>query len=119
MYILDEPSIGLHPRDNTKLLKALCELRDTGNTVVVIEHDEETMKAADKIIDIGPGAGKDGGEIIAKGKLAEIKNVKKSLTAQYLTGKKEDYSSSVTTYSQWKMDKDYRSKRAQSQEYRC
>ncbi len=87
MYILDEPSIGLHQRDNDRLLQTLTHLRDLGNTVIVVEHDEDAIRAADFIVDIGPGAGVHGGEIVAKGTLADIKKVKGSLTAQYLTGK--------------------------------
>ena len=89
MYILDEPSIGLHQRDNERLLKTLKHLRDLGNTVIVVEHDEDAIRMADYIVDIGPGAGVHGGKVIAKGKLADIKKCKKSLTADYLFGKKE------------------------------
>jgi excinuclease ABC subunit A len=88
LYILDEPSIGLHQRDNTKLIKTLKELRDIGNTVIVIEHDEETMEEADHIIDMGIGAGIHGGSIIAEGTPSEIKKNKNSITGQYLSGKK-------------------------------
>ncbi|MFZ5391865.1 MAG: excinuclease ABC subunit UvrA [Patescibacteria group bacterium] len=88
MYILDEPSIGLHQRDNGKLIVTLKKLRDLGNSIIVVEHDEETMLEADHLIDIGPGAGKHGGKIIAQGKPSEIKNDPKSLTGQYLSGKK-------------------------------
>ncbi len=87
VYILDEPSIGLHPRDNDLLLGSLTHLRDMGNTVIVVEHDEETMQAADYIVDFGPGPGHRGGEIVARGKLADIKKSKKSITGQYLAGK--------------------------------
>lgn len=86
MYILDEPSIGLHQRDNDRLLKTLLHLRDIGNTVIVVEHDEDAMRLADHIIDIGPGAGVHGGQVIAQGKLEDIKNNKDSLTGQYLSG---------------------------------
>ena len=72
LYILDEPSIGLHPRDNKRLLEALFHLRDSGNSVIVIEHDEETIRMADHIVDIGPGAGKDGGEVSAVGTMAKL-----------------------------------------------
>ncbi len=88
MFVLDEPSIGLHQRDNEKLLDTLKHLRDVGNTVIVVEHDEETMYAADHIIDIGPGAGIHGGEIVATGTVDEIKACKKSITGQYLSGEK-------------------------------
>lgn len=88
MYVLDEPSIGLHQRDNEKLLGTLKHLRDVGNTVIVVEHDEETMYAADHIIDIGPGAGIHGGEIVAEGTVEDIKACEKSITGQYLSGKR-------------------------------
>jgi len=86
LYILDEPSIGLHQRDNEKLLEALKELRDLGNTVIVVEHDEETMAAADWIIDMGPGAGSHGGEVVAHGTWEDICNEPRSITGQYLKG---------------------------------
>ncbi len=89
IYILDEPSIGLHQRDNEKLISTMQRLRDLGNTVIVVEHDEAVMKAADYIVDVGPGAGEYGGEIVAAGTLAEIKKNKESVTAAYLTGKKK------------------------------
>lgn len=88
LYILDEPSIGLHQRDNSKLLATLQHLRDLGNTLLVVEHDEETMYAADQIIDIGPGAGEHGGNVVAQGTAEEIKLVKNSVTGQYLSGRK-------------------------------
>jgi excinuclease ABC subunit A len=87
LYILDEPIIGLHQRDNRRLLDTLVRLRDLGNTVLVVEHDEETIRSADHIIDMGPGAGVHGGEIVAQGTPAEIRNTAKSLTGQYLSGK--------------------------------
>lgn len=86
MYILDEPSIGLHQRDNSRLLNTLFHLRDLGNTVIVVEHDEEAIASADHIIDIGPGAGVHGGEIVAEGTLEDIKKSKKSLTGKFLAG---------------------------------
>ncbi len=89
LYILDEPSIGLHQRDNEKLLKSLKELRDLGNTLIVVEHDEDTMKEADYIVDVGPGAGVHGGEIVCAGTVEEVKKCKKSLTGQYLSGEKK------------------------------
>ncbi len=89
LYILDEPSIGLHQRDNERLLTTLKQLRDLGNTVLVVEHDRETIMSADHIIDLGPGAGRHGGEVIAEGTLADILASPRSLTAAYLTGKKE------------------------------
>ncbi|MDR0222988.1 MAG: excinuclease ABC subunit UvrA [Oscillospiraceae bacterium] len=89
LYILDEPSIGLHQRDNDKLISTLKRLRDLGNTLIVVEHDEETMKAADYIVDIGPGAGINGGKIVVAGKPADIKKCAESVTGQYLSGKKK------------------------------
>ncbi|MCB1676076.1 MAG: excinuclease ABC subunit UvrA, partial [Halioglobus sp.] len=89
MYILDEPSIGLHQRDNERLLKTLTHLRDLGNTVLVVEHDEEAIRSADHIIDIGPGAGVHGGRIVAQGKLKDILRNRQSLTGAYLSGKRQ------------------------------
>ncbi|OIQ18413.1 MAG: excinuclease ABC subunit A [Bacteriovorax sp. MedPE-SWde] len=88
LYVLDEPSIGLHQRDNVKLIKTLRELRDIGNTVIVVEHDEDTMMASDYIIDMGPGAGIHGGEVVSHGKTADFIKNKDSITAEYLKGKK-------------------------------
>jgi excinuclease ABC subunit A len=88
MYILDEPSIGLHQRDNDRLLATLFHLRDLGNTVIVVEHDEDAIRAADHLIDIGPGAGVHGGEIVAQGTLQDIINADRSLTGQYLSGQR-------------------------------
>ena len=88
LYILDEPSIGLHQRDNEKLLTALKNLRDLGNTLVIVEHDEDTMYAADHIIDIGPGAGSNGGYVVAEGTAEEIKKIENSITGQYLSRRK-------------------------------
>ena len=89
LYILDEPSIGLHQRDNDKLLATLKRLRDIGNTLIVVEHDEDTMRAADYIVDVGPGAGVHGGEIVCAGSLQDVMNCEQSLTGQYLTGKRK------------------------------
>ncbi|GEA12084.1 excinuclease ABC subunit UvrA [Alteromonas sp. KUL49] len=89
MYVLDEPSIGLHQRDNERLLKTLTHLRDLGNTVLVVEHDEDAIREADFIVDIGPGAGVHGGEIIAQGSLDDIKNSEDSLTGKYLSGREK------------------------------
>ena len=86
-YILDEPSIGLHQRDNDKLLGALKNLKDLGNTLIVVEHDEDTMLAADYIVDIGPGAGSHGGEVVACGTAQEIMKNPKSITGAYLSGR--------------------------------
>ncbi len=87
LYVLDEPSIGLHPRDTHRLINTLKELRDLGNTVIVVEHDPETIESADHIIDLGPGAGKDGGYVVAQGTVEEIKNHPESLTGAYLSGR--------------------------------
>ena len=89
MYILDEPSIGLHQRDNQRLLNTLTHLRDIGNTVIVVEHDEDAIRAADHIVDIGPGAGVHGGQVIAQGNLIDILNSEASITGQYLSGKRQ------------------------------
>lgn len=89
LYVLDEPSIGLHQRDNDRLLETLRNLTELGNTVLVVEHDEETMESADHIVDIGPGAGVHGGEVIAQGSIQEIMNCEESITGQYLSGKKK------------------------------
>lgn len=89
IYILDEPSIGLHQRDNDKLIETLKQLRDLGNTVLVVEHDEDTIRAADQVIDIGPGAGEHGGELVAQGSPVQIAKVAKSITGQYLSGKRK------------------------------
>ena len=88
LYVLDEPSIGLHQRDNKKLITALKKLRDLGNTVIVVEHDIETMESADHIIDIGPEAGLHGGKIIAEGQIKNIIQEKQSITGTYLSGEK-------------------------------
>ena len=88
LYILDEPSIGLHQRDNERLLKTLEHLRDLGNTVIVVEHDEEAMRKADYLVDIGPGAGVHGGKIVAAGSYKDVLKNKKSITGQYLSGAK-------------------------------
>jgi len=89
LYILDEPSIGLHQRDNDRLIESLKKMRDLGNTLIVVEHDEDTMRAADYLIDVGPGAGEQGGEIVAAGTPKEVEKNSKSLTGQYLSGKRE------------------------------
>ncbi|MBN1175320.1 excinuclease ABC subunit UvrA [Candidatus Woesearchaeota archaeon] len=89
LYVLDEPSIGLHQRDNNKLIKTLHKLRDLGNTLIVVEHDEDTIESADHVVDIGPGAGIHGGKIIAQGTPQDIKDCTQSLTGQYLSGKKK------------------------------
>lgn len=89
LYVLDEPSIGLHQKDNARLLETLKHLRDIGNTLIVVEHDEETMYAADYIVDIGPGAGIHGGEVVCAGTVEDIKNCERSITGQYLSGRKK------------------------------
>ncbi|RGP40943.1 UvrABC system protein [Altererythrobacter insulae] len=89
LYVLDEPSIGLHQRDNDRLLETLKRLRDLGNTVIVVEHDEDAIRQADHIVDLGPGAGVRGGEVVAQGTLKQIMRAKKSMTADYLTGRRE------------------------------
>ncbi len=89
LYILDEPSIGLHQRDNDRLIKTLKHLRDLGNTLIVVEHDEDTILAADHVLDVGPGAGVHGGRVVAEGSPAQIKKLKNSLTGQYLSGKRK------------------------------
>lgn len=89
LYVLDEPSIGLHQRDNDRLIGTLKHLRDLGNTVIVVEHDEDTIRQADHVIDIGPGAGVNGGEVVAQGTPDEVANVKQSLTGRYLSGKEK------------------------------
>ncbi len=89
LYILDEPSIGLHPRDNNRLLATLEQLRDLGNTVVVVEHDEDTMLAADQIVDFGPGAGVHGGRVVARGSVEDVLRAKESVTGQFLSGKRK------------------------------
>ena len=89
IYILDEPSIGLHQRDNKRLIETLQELRDVGNTVLVVEHDEETIRTADHVIDIGPGAGRHGGEVVAQGQVDDLVGVEDSLTGKYLSGEKK------------------------------
>jgi excinuclease ABC subunit A len=88
LYVLDEPSIGLHQRDNAKLIDTLCRLRDLGNTVIVVEHDEETIKVSDHVVDIGPGAGEHGGEIVFSGPVAKLLTSRASITGQYLAGKR-------------------------------
>ena len=90
LYILDEPSIGLHQRDNSKLIGTLERLRDLGNTVIVVEHDEQTMRAADHLVDLGPGAGEHGGRIVAQGTAAQVERVQESLTGQFLSGRAHD-----------------------------
>src|SRR4029079_13534804 len=89
LYVLDEPSIGLHHRDNHRLLHALESLRDLGNTVLVVEHDEDTIRRADYVIDLGPGAGRHGGEVVASGTPDDVQAAPRSLTGQYISGQKQ------------------------------
>ena len=89
LYVLDEPSIGLHHRDNDRLLGALESLRDLGNTVLVVEHDEDTIRRSDYVIDLGPGAGRHGGEVVASGTPQQIEGFPRSLTGQYISGEKQ------------------------------
>src|SRR6201986_1898380 len=86
LYVLDEPSIGLHQRDNQRLIDTMVRLRDLGNTVLVVEHDEETIRVADHVVDIGPGAGEHGGEILVSGTVKDLLKAKASITGQYLSG---------------------------------
>lgn len=89
LYVLDEPSIGLHQRDNDKLIATLKHLRDMGNTLIVVEHDEDTMRQADFLVDIGPGAGVHGGEVVAAGSVEDVCKVERSITGDYLSGRKK------------------------------
>src|SRR4029453_9514092 len=89
LYILDEPSIGLHQRDNGKLIGTLERLRELGNTVLVVEHDEQMMRAADHLVDMGPGAGEHGGHVVAEGTAAQVQRTKGSVTGEFLSGKRE------------------------------
>ena len=108
LYVLDEPSIGLHQRDNKKLIKALKKLRDLGNTVIVVEHDIETMESSDHIIDIGPEAGLNGGQIVAQGNVKEIIDNEKSITGNYLSGKKVyPYTKKKTNSKEWKVYRNF------------
>jgi excinuclease ABC subunit A len=88
LYVLDEPSIGFHQRDNAKLIATLKEMRDLGNTLIVVEHDEETMRSADYLVDIGPGAGVHGGNIVATGSVEDLEKAPDSITGDYLAGRK-------------------------------
>src|SRR5262249_26087767 len=88
LYVLDEPSIGLHPRDNVKMINTLRRLRDIGNTVIVVQHDEETIRAADHVVELGPGPGVHGGRVVAQGSVEEILDHPDSLTGQYLSGRR-------------------------------
>src|SRR5207248_4942540 len=89
LYVLDEPSIGLHQRDNRRLIDTMIRLRDLGNTVIVVEHDEETIRVADHVVDIGPGAGEHGGDIVVSGPVQQLLKARHSVTGHYLSGKKK------------------------------
>ena len=119
LYILDEPSIGLHQRDNDKLLATLKNLRDLGNTLLVVEHDEDTMRAADYLIDIGPGAGIHGGEVVAAGTPEEVMANPASLTGQYLSGKKRIPVPETRAAGERQVLEGHRRGGEQSAPYRC
>ena len=119
LYILDEPSIGLHQRDNEKLLNTLRNLRDIGNTLIVVEHDEDTMRAADYIVDVGPGAGIHGGNIVCTGTAEDIMNCKESITGQYLSGRKKIPVPAKRRKGNGKSLKIIGACETQSQKYRC
>lgn len=108
LYILDEPSIGLHQRDNEKLLGTLRHLRDLGNTLIVVEHDEDTMRAADYVVDIGPGAGIHGGELVAAGTVDDIIACERSITGQYLERQAQDPGTSQAAAGQRQKTDDLR-----------
>ena len=118
LYILDEPSIGLHQRDNDKLLATLKRLRDLGNTLIVVEHDEDTMYAADHIVDIGPGAGRNGGEVVAAGNGGRAAARPTSITGQYLSGRKKIPVPEVRRKGNGKVSRASRARGQQPQEYR-
>ncbi len=116
LYILDEPSIGLHQRDNARLIKTLLRLRDLGNTLIVVEHDEEMMRVADWIIDVGPGAGVHGGRIVAQGRIPDLARVQESITGQYLSGQREIETPSARRKGNGKVAHPPRRQRQQPQE---
>ena len=116
--MLDEPSIGLHSRDTHRLIKILHDLRDLGNTILVVEHDPDVMRASDRILDLGPGAGESGGQLIAEGTYAEILKAPASLTGRYLSGELRIQLPAGTTQAELPADQDLRRAGAQSQEYR-
>ena len=119
LYILDEPSIGLHQKDNEKLLEALRRLTDIGNTLIVVEHDEDTMYAADHIVDIGPEAGINGGELVAQGTVEDIINCPRSITGQYLSGKRKIEVPAKRRKGNGKKIEIIGASREQSKRYRC
>ena len=118
LYVLDEPSIGLHQRDNARLIETLKKLRDLGNTLIVVEHDEETIRSADHVLDIGPGAGIHGGYVVAEGTPEEIEKNPASLTGQYLSGKKTDRGPGQPKEEPL-LHPPHRLPGEQSEEYRC
>ena len=99
LYVLDEPSIGLHQRDNRRLIDTLLKLRDLGNTLIVVEHDEETIESADWVVDIGPGAGVNGGEVVHSGSYEALLNEPDSMTGQYLSGRREIPTPATVSYT--------------------
>ena len=115
LYVLDEPSIGLHQRDNQRLIEALKSLRDLGNTVLVVEHDEDTIRHADYVVDLGPGAGKLGGHVVAAGTPQEIMDTDISLTGQYLSGRTADHQPRRAAAAQRQLDHRRRRKQSQSE----
>lgn len=117
LYILDEPSIGLHQRDNHKLIEALKALRNIGNSLIVVEHDEETMMEADYIVDIGPGAGVNGGNVVAVGTPQEIMDNPQSITGDYLSGRRKNSRPLRQTGRQRKFSPDNRSKTKQFEKH--
>ena len=117
LYVLDEPSIGLHPKDNVKMIETLKRLRDLGNTVIVVEHDADTIRAADHILEIGPGPGVHGGKIVAEGPLKKILQDDKSLTGKYLSGKKTIGIPDRAPAGQRQIDRRARRTTEQSQEH--
>ena len=119
LYVLDEPSIGLHHRDNDRLLQALESLRDLGNTVLVVEHDEDTIRRADYVIDLGPGAGRHGGEVVASGTPDQIEAAPRSLTGQYISGQKQIIVSPRAAAAERQGHHDTGRAREQSEEPRC
>ena len=118
LYVLDEPSIGLHPRDNARLLNTLKGLRDLGNTVLVVEHDDETIRAADWIVDLGPAAGEHGGQVVAEGTPKQILAHPKSLTGAYLSGRKQVADPEEAARGQRQAPDDRRGAREQPEEHR-
>ena len=119
MYVLDEPSIGLHQRDNERLLQTLRELTDLGNTLLVVEHDEDTLRQADWICDLGPGAGLEGGIVVANGPPKKVMKAKDSVTGAYLSGRRSIKPPAERATSRWKMAGNKKCTTQQSQQHRC